>query len=214
MSTSKINLYFKEKSKIYKKLNLKVIAKVFEQLKKTYDNDGHVFLMANGGSSSIAEGFAVDLRTHPFVDENKSVTTLKRRIKVECLTESSGCLTGISNDIGFDFVFQEQLKNYMRSKVKNKNDLLIVFSGSGNSGNIINAISFAKKYGVKSLCVSGRGGGKASKLVDYAIVIPGSSKFPGQTGKNDNNFHIEDVQNAISHVITGLLKKFVNKNEK
>ena len=183
MSTSKINLYFKEKSKIYKKLNLNVISKVFEQLKKTYNNDGHVFLMANGGSSSIAEGFAVDLRTHPFVNENKSVTTLKRRIKVECLTESSGCLTGISNDIWFDFVFQEQLKNYMRSKIKNKNDLLIVFSGSGNSGNIINAINFTKKYGVKSLCVSGRGGGKASKLVDYAIVIPGTSKFPGQTEK-------------------------------
>jgi len=167
--------------------------------------------MANGGSSSIAEGFAVDLRTHPFVNENKSVTTLKRRIKVECLTESSGCLTGISNDIGFDFVFQEQLKNYMRSKIKNKNDLLIVFSGSGNSGNIINAINFTKKYGVKSLCVSGRGGGKASKLVDYAIVIPGTSKFPGQTGKNDNNFHIEDIQNSVSHILVGLLKEYVQK---
>ena len=65
--------------------------------------------MANGGSSSIAEGFAVDLRTHPFVNDDKSVTTSKRRIKVECLTESSGCLTGISNDIGFDFIFMDYL---------------------------------------------------------------------------------------------------------
>ena len=211
MALSKINLYFKEKLKIYSKLNYKVISKVFEQLKKTYDNDGQVFLMANGGSSSIAEGFAVDLRTHPFVNENKTITTTKRRIKVECLTESSGCLTGISNDIGFDFVFQEQLKNYMRSKEKNKNDLLIAFSGSGNSANILNAINFTKKYGVKSFCVSGRGGGKASKIVDNAIVIPGSSKFPGQTGKNDNNFHIEDIQNSISHILVGLLKEYVQK---
>ncbi len=211
MALSKINLYFKEKLKIYSKLNYKVISKVFEQLKKTYDNDGQVFLMANGGSSSIAEGFAVDLRTHPFVNENKTITTTKRRIKVECLTESSGCLTGISNDIGFDFVFQEQLKNYMRSKEKNKNDLLIAFSGSGNSANILNAINFTKKYGVKSFCVSGRGGGKASKIVDNAIVIPGSSKFPGQTGKNDNNFHIEDIQNSISHILVGLLKGYVQK---
>ena len=132
MSVSKINLYFKEKSQIYKKINSKIILKVFKAIKKTYDNDGIVFLMANGGSSSIAEGFAVDLRTHPFVNDDKSITTSKRRIKVECLTESSGCLTGISNDIGFDFIFQEQLKNYMRSKNKNKNDLLIAFSGSGN----------------------------------------------------------------------------------
>jgi|TARA_B100000787_G_C16192047_1_gene298140 D-sedoheptulose 7-phosphate isomerase len=211
MSVSKINLYFKEKSQIYKKINSKIILKVFKAIKKTYDNDGIVFLMANGGSSSIAEGFAVDLRTHPFVNDDKSITTSKRRIKVECLTESSGCLTGISNDIGFDFIFQEQLKNYMRSKTKNKNDLLIAFSGSGNSPNIINAITFAKKFGVKSFCVSGRGGGKASKIVDYALIIPGSSKFPGQTGKNDNNFHIEDIQNSTSHVLVGLLKEYVQK---
>ena len=211
MSISKINLYFKEKSKIYKKFNSKVILKVFEQIKKTYINDGQVYLMANGGSASIAEGFAVDLRTHPFVNDNKSETTSKKRIKVECLTESSGCLTGISNDIGFDFVFQEQLKNYMRSKNKNKHDLLIAFSGSGNSTNIINAINFTKKYGVKSFCVSGRGGGKASKIVDYSLIIPGSSKFPGQTGNNDNNFHIEDIQNSVSHILVGLLKKYVHK---
>ena len=114
--SSKINLYFKEKSKIYKKINTKLIYTVFQKIKKTYDNDGQVFLMANGGSSSIAEGFGVDLRTHPFVNEDKSITTDKKRIKVECLTESSGCLTGISNDIGFEFIFQEQLKNYMKSK--------------------------------------------------------------------------------------------------
>ena len=146
MTTSKISLYFDEKSKIYKKLNYKIIDKVFKTLINTYEKDGQVFLMANGGSSSIAEGFAVDLRTHPFVNDDKSITTSKRRIKVECLTESSGCLTGISNDIGFDYVFEEQLKNHMRSRLKNKNDLLIVFSGSGNSQNIINAINYSKKY--------------------------------------------------------------------
>lgn len=211
MTNSKINLYFSEKTKIYKKLNFKIIEKVFKALKNTYENDGQVFLMANGGSSAIAEGFAVDLRTHPFVNDDKSLTTSKRRIKVECLTESSGCLTGISNDIGFDYVFEEQLKNYMRSKNKNKNDLLILFSGSGNSKNILNAINFSKKFGVKSFCVSGRGGGKASKITNYSLVVPGSSKFPGQIGKNDNNFHIEDIQNSISHILVGLLKEYVQK---
>ena len=211
MSSAKISLYFKEKSRIYKKINFKEILKVFNAIKKTYKNDGQIFLMANGGSASIAEGFAVDLRTHPFVNDDKSITTNKKRIKVECLTESSGCLTGISNDIGFNYVFVEQLKNYMRSKSKNKYDLLIVFSGSGNSANILNAINYSKKFSVKSFCVSGRGGGKASKIADYSLIIPGSSKFPGQTGKNDNNFHIEDIQNSISHILVGLLKEYVQK---
>ena len=64
---------------------------------------------------------------------------------------------------------------------------------------------------MKSFCVSGRGGGKASKIADYALIIPGSSKFPGQTGKNDNNFHIEDIQNSVSHILVGLLKEYVQK---
>ena len=207
-----IKSYFAEKTAIYKKLNFKEISDLVNQINLTYKNDGTLYIMGNGGSSGIAEGFSVDIRTHPFVSEDKNKTTNIRRPKVICLTESAGALTGISNDLGFGYVFSEQLKNFMRSKKINKNDLLIVFSSSGNSQNMIEAINFVKKYNVKTSCVSGRGGGKASKIVDFPIVIPGKpSLFPGQTGKNDNNFHIEDIQNAISHVITGLLRKFVNK---
>ena len=207
-----IKLYFTEKASIYKKLNLKEILNLVKQINITYKNDGTLYIMGNGGSSGIAEGFSVDIRTHPFVSEDKNQTTNIRRPKVICLTESAGALTGISNDLGFGYVFSEQLKNFMRSKIINKNDLLIAFSSSGNSQNMIEAINFVKKYNVKTSCVSGRGGGKASKIVDFPIIIPGKpSLFPGQTGSNDNNFHIEDIQNAISHVITGLLKKFVNK---
>ena len=207
-----IKSYFAEKTAIYKKLNFKEISDLVNQINLTYKNDGTLYIMGNGGSSGIAEGFSVDIRTHPFVSEDKNKTTNIRRPKVICLTESAGALTGISNDLGFSYVFSEQLKNFMRSKMINKDDLLIAFSSSGNSQNMIEAINFVKKYNVKTSCVSGRGGGKASKIVDFPIVIPGKpSLFPGQTGKNDNNFHIEDIQNAISHVITGLLRKFVNK---
>ena len=67
-----IKLYFSEKTQIYKKINISKINKAFTILKNTYSNDGTVYLMANGGSASIAEGFAVDLRTHPFVNDDKS----------------------------------------------------------------------------------------------------------------------------------------------
>ena len=120
-------------------------------------------------------------------------------------------MTGISNDIGFENIFKEQLKNFLRSKNQNQNDTLIAFSGSGNSKNVINAIEYAKSYGVFTCCVSGRGGGKAKEISDLSIVIPGSSEFPGQTGPNDNNFHIEDFQGSITHILTGLLKMHVEK---
>jgi len=204
-----VSSYFHEKSKIALDFKVQNIVLLFEAVKKAYDEDAVVYILGNGGSASIAEGFAVDLRTHPFVSENKSLTTSIRRLKVVSLTESSGLLTGISNDIGFDKVFSEQMKNFSRQGELNNSSLLICLSGSGNSPNAINAIEFAMENGIKTSTISGRGGGKAAKIVDIPIVINGSSNFPGQTGKNDNNFHIEDFQNSISHIVVGLLKKSI-----
>ena len=206
-----IKLYFEEKAAIAKNIEIEKIFKLTEKLLETYDNDGIVYVMANGGGASAAEGFATDLRTHPFVLDDKSVTTNLRRLKVVALTESSGALTGISNDIGYDFIFSEQLKNFMRSKEINKNDMIIAFSGSGNSKNIINAINYAKEFSVFTSCISGRDGGKLKDISDLSVIIKGSSNFPGQTGKNDNNFHIEDFQVSITHILTGMLRYHVEK---
>ena len=204
-----ISTYFEENKNIYNKLNISQLEQLVELIIKSYESDGVIYMFGNGGGSSIAEGFAVDLRTHPFVMEDKNISLDIKRIKVICLTESSGALTGISNDIGFDQVFVEQLKNFMRSKEINKNDILICLSGSGNSKNACNAVDYVKKFNVQTCSISGRGGGEISKMVDIPIVIPGDSKFPGQTGKNNNNFHIEDLQNSISHIVVGLLKQYI-----
>ena len=134
-----------------------------------------------------------------------------RRLKVQNLVESVGMITGITNDIGHEMIFVEQLKNYMRNKSINKHDVLITMSGSGNSKNIINSFEFVKEFDVYTVCISGRSGGKALETADLCILIPGSSQFPGQTGRNDNNFHIEDFQVSITHIVTGLLKQEVSK---
>ena len=206
-----IKLYFTEKAAIANNIEIETICKLSEKLLDTYNKDGTVYVMANGGGASAAEGFATDLRTHPFVLNDKSETTIIRRLKVVALTESSGALTGISNDLGYEFIFSEQLKNFMRSIEINKNDMVIAFSGSGNSNNIINAINYAKEYSVFTSCISGRGGGKLKDIADLSVVIQGTSNFPGQTGKNDNNFHIEDFQVSISHILTGMLRNHVEK---
>ena len=204
--------YFNEKRKIFDQIDVNMIKNLFERVLKTYKKDGTLYVMGNGGSSSAAEGFAVDIRTHPFVMDDKSKTTDIRRLKVYCCTESSGLLTGISNDLGFVSVFSEQLKNFMRSKEINKNDTAIFFTSSGNSANMLNAAKFLNAFGVYTSAISGRGGGKLKDLTDNSIVIPGSSNFPGQTGPNDNNFHIEDFQVSISHIITGLLRDYISDN--
>lgn len=206
-----VALYFREKASIAQGFKTKNILKLFMLVERAYKSGGLVYVLGNGGSASIAEGFCVDLRTHPFVMEDKSRTTEIQRLKVVSLTESSGLLTGISNDLGFENVFAEQMKNFTQDHENNKNSVLICLSGSGNSPNVIRAIEYASSLDIETSVISGRGGGKAAKIVDIPIVIEGNSSFPGQTGKNDNNFHIEDFQNSISHIIVGLLKKYVEK---
>ena len=204
-----VDIYLHEQILIAKDFPIEDTANLMKLVIKTYDNDGTLFTFANGGPSGCAEGFATDLKTHPFVMEDKSITSDKRRFKVHCLNESCGVITGISNDIGYHGIFKEQLKNYMRNKEKNQNDLVIGFSGSGNSKNVLEAFNYAKKFGVKTACITGSNGGKSKEIVDICIRIPGSSKYPGQTGKNDNNFHIEDFQTSITHMVTGALKEHV-----
>ena len=204
-----IKLYLTERLKINREFPIDEVVKIIKRIFYTYKKDGYIYVAGNGGGTSAAEGFAVDIRTHPFVSENKKKTTNQRRLKVYCCTESSGLLTGISNDLGNDLVFSEQLKNFMRSKRINSKDTLILFSGSGNSKNMLEVINYVKKFSVYTCCISGRGGGKAKEVSDLSIIIPGKSKFPGQTNSNDNNFHIEDCQVSISHMITGLFKNYL-----
>ena len=206
-----VSLYFREKVELFNHLDFELISLLVDRIIFTYQKNGIVFTLGNGGGVSVANGFSVDLRTHPFTLEDKTKTTEIPRLRVVDFTESSGMLTGIANDVGGEFMFSEQFKNWINPAVPNSRDnTLVVFSGSGNSKNVIQAVRTAINLGVYTVCISGRGGGEAANLVDLPIVVPGSSKFPGQTGKNDNNFHIEDLQISIGHIIVGLLKHSVS----
>jgi D-sedoheptulose 7-phosphate isomerase len=204
-----IKLYFDEKAAIARTIAADEIQRLVVAVIRCYDRDGTVYVCANGGSAGAAESFATDLKTHPFVSEDKGATTAIRRLRVACLNESAGMITGISNDLGYGEIFVEQLKNHLRGPDLNGNDVFIAFSGSGNSKNVLAAFEYAKRCGVTTTCVAGRDGGRAKHLADICIVVPGTSRFPGQTGKNDNNFHIEDFQMSVTHIVTGLLKEHV-----
>lgn len=205
----RIELYLGEKIEIARSFPLAEVERLIEAVWNTYEHDGAVYIFANGGPAGAAEGFATDLKTHPFVSENKHQTADIRRLKVHCLNESCGAITGIANDLGYEFVFTEQLKNHLRSREQNQHDLVIAFSASGNSKNILNGFVYARQFGVTTACLTGRSGGKTRELADICVLIPGSSRFPGQTGANDNNFHIEDFQTSITHMVTGIIKERV-----
>ena len=201
-----VRLYLAENVNIAQGFPTGDVCKLADAVVDAYKYGDRIFVFGNGGGASIAEHFASDLKMHPFVSEDKHDSLGLERIKVLCLNESCGTITRVANDIGYDYIFTEQLKSHPLVE----GDLVIAFSGSGNSPNILKALKYAKSEGARTALIGGRDGGKAGEIVDICILIPGTSNFPGQVGANDNCFHIEDFQSCIAHMITGILKGVVS----
>jgi len=149
----------------------------------------------------------VDLNMHPFVSEDKGARVAKRN-KFHCvnLCDCAATITGISNDLGYEHIFSEQLLYQAK-----KDDVFFGITGSGNSKNVIKALEYAKQIGMKSVVVTRNEECRAKELADLLIVVRGESTFPGQTGKNNNNFHFEDCISKITHIAVGMLKKKVSQ---
>ena len=203
-----IRMYLKEHVDICSQFPISETANLLDILVDTYNRGGRVFCFGNGGGASIADHFTSDLAIHPFVSEDKTSPKELRRLQVICLNNSQSTLTRLSNDMGYENVFIEQLKSY---QLDNR-DTVIAFSGSGNSENIIRALSYAQGFESVTVLIGGRDGGRAKVLADICILVPGTSQFPGQVGKNDNCFNIEDFQGSIGHMITGLMKEAICRN--
>ena len=88
----------------------------------------------------------------------------------EALTVDSSILTAISNDYGFDQVFARQLAGKATER-----DLFLAISTTGNSANIIHALEQCRLMGLPSILLTGRDGGKAKTLADFAIVVEGEA---------------------------------------
>jgi D-sedoheptulose 7-phosphate isomerase len=204
-----VETYFTEKQLILADMRqpnfLEKIVCLVDIVWESYIKDGTLYACANGGGAGLIDNLTTDLALHPFVSDDKSIEMKGvRRLRTKNLGASQGILTGLANDLGYENVFVGQLRGEMK-----RDDLIIGFSGSGNSRNVLSAFEYANSVGARSICISGRGGGKASEIAHLNIVIPGVSVFPGQVGGNQNNFHIEDMQVEITHIVTGLFKKRV-----
>lgn len=152
-----INQYIINLKTTLDNLNQAEILKITEILKAARDNGNQVFIFGNGGSASTASHFACDLNKGVSSNNNK-------RFKVICLNDNVPIMLAYSNDIGYDVVFSEQLKNQLQP-----NDVVIGISGSGNSKNIILAMDTAKQFGATTIGVTGFEGGKLKQIADYSF---------------------------------------------
>jgi len=149
-----------------------------ELLFRAYLNERQVFTIGNGGSASTASHIAADLAKN-------TIGPNMRRFRITSLNDNVSVLTALSNDLGYEHVFVEQLINLIRPA-----DVLIVVSASGNSANILRATDYAKSQSAHVVGLLGFDGGKAAGMVDLPILVPVSHYGA-----------VEDVHLVVNHIL-------------
>jgi D-sedoheptulose 7-phosphate isomerase len=155
-----------------------------ELLYRAYRDGKNVFTLGNGGSASTASHMAADLAKNT-IERNM------RRFRILSLNDNTALLTALANDLGYEQVFSEQLKNLIRA-----GDVLVAISASGNSPNVIAAIECAQERSAEVAAIVGFGGGRAAALADLSIVVDSS-----------HYGIVEDMHLVINHVLVDHFKE-------
>ena len=155
---------------------------------KSLNNKGKILLAGNGGSAADAQHIAGEF-VSKFDFDRPGLAAI-------ALTTDTSCLTAISNDYGYQRVFDRQIQALAK-----KNDIFIAYSTSGKSINIINALQEAKKIGVICVGMTGNREGLMKDLCDFYLDVPSS-----------NTAKIQEGHALLGHILCGLVEKALFKN--
>ena len=180
-----ITNYFQNLNDTLLKIDKESIENSVNLIKNKINNNKKIITCGNGGSAYTS--------SHYITDWNKSYNLATGgKFKGLSLCDNYGLLTAYANDISYEDVFSGQLKN-----IGEKEDLLIVVSGSGNSTNVLKCLNLARSIGITTLSFVGYDGGECLKISDHAVHIP---SFDMQI--------CEDIHLIIGHII---MKSLCNK---
>ena len=171
--------------------NLSDIEKATGMLINMLENDGKLLSCGNGGSSGDAQHISSEF-INRFEIERKEMPAIS-------LNSDTATLTSIANDYDYKYIFAKQI-----NALGKKNDILMAFTTSGNSSNIIEAINSAKLKGIRLILISGNDGGKAISLLDKtdcSIIVP-----------SDRTSRIQEMHLIIIHAVCECLDVYI-RNE-
>ena len=152
--------------------------------------DGHMLLTCgNGGSATDAQHLAEELIGRYRAN--------RRALPAVALTADSAALTCIANDFGYDQVFARQVEGLARP-----GDLLVCFSTSGNSPNVIAALRTARERGLGTIALLGKDGGGARELADLVLVVPSA-----------DTAHIQEAHLQVLHYICEVIEVAVTSRQ-
>lgn len=138
------------------------IEKVSELIEQAYEKGRFVFIIGNGGSGANASHLCEDLAKCTLSDYES-----QKRLRVLSLTDNTPWLMAVANDISYDRIFLEQLRN-----LSSPGDLLLAISGSGNSPNILKAVEWANENGLTTVGITGFGGGSLRSVAHHNLHAP------------------------------------------
>jgi D-sedoheptulose 7-phosphate isomerase len=133
------------------------LEKAVDAFMRVYQEGKTIYVMGNGGSAATA--------THIAGDMVKGASFgLEKRFRVMSFADNMTAIMAVANDVSYDDIFVEQLKNFIQP-----GDLVLGISGSGNSKNVVKSLELAKSKGVQTMAFCGYKGGKISELADIII---------------------------------------------
>lgn len=178
-SSSKSRLYFEKLGALVPVLPYDAMDRIVELILGACRQDGTIFVFGNGGSAASA--------SHMICDLNKSATQTSQsfRIKAMALTDNVPLLTAWANDLSYEHVFSEQLKNFVRP-----GDVVLALSCTGNSANVLAGLRTAKQMGAITAALAGFDGGAMKSLCHVCAIVP-----------CENMQMIEDLHQAMLHSI-------------
>lgn len=161
------------------------IKRASDKLFQAYSDGTAIWVAGNGGAAAIAEHMATDHAKHMSAEPGFFQN-------IHSLAGNTALLTALANDIGYDAVFSWQLEQYA-----SPGDVLVVFSVSGESPNIVRALQCATENGIKSIAiVGGSPRSTATRLADVVIRIP-----------SGNYGIVEDVMSIIQHSLAQYIRQ-------
>jgi D-sedoheptulose 7-phosphate isomerase len=142
------------------------LAQMADLIYEAWEHEKFVYIFGNGGSGTTATHMSEDLGKSTLHEKDLRDES-KKRLKVMSLTDNLGWILALGNDVGYDQIFVQQLMNYGSA-----GDLVIAISGSGNSPNVLHAVDWANRHGLKTFGLTGFNGGKLRALANSGLHVP------------------------------------------
>src|ERR1051326_7393449 len=191
-----IRTYFRDLTGLVSQLPYNSITQIVSVFLEAFAEQRTVYVFGNGGSAASA--------SHLMCDINKGISEASAGIrpKVMALTDNTSLITAWANDFGYERIFSEQLKTFIKPR-----DVAFAISTSGDSPNVLLALETARQYGAMSVGLGGCQGGQMKSLCDVCAIVP-----------SDNVQLVEDLHHAMIHsifvavrenLIAGTTKAFV-----